>query len=149
MKLKTALEIGKTCGLETIGESLYNIQIHSPSLFTYPEIIKELGELILERDDLFSKTDFTNESKIEDILSYLTEQYKQNPNFQTDKKLNAAYWDVIDNIIEEAIMDIADMSVQEIHPDLYGDGIVPNIREILIKYLKEAGGEFPYVDENL
>ena len=70
-------------------------------------------------------------------------------NLQTDKKLNAAYWDVIDNIIEEAIMDIADMSVQEIHPDLYGDGILPNIREILIKYLKEAGGEFPYVDENL
>ena len=45
MKLKTALEIGIDCGLETIGESLYNIQIHSSSLFTYAEINKELNEL--------------------------------------------------------------------------------------------------------
>ena len=71
MKLKTALEIGIDCGLKTIGECLYNIQIHSPSLFAYSEINKELNELILERDDLFSKTNFTNESKTKDVLTWI------------------------------------------------------------------------------
>ena len=71
MKLKTALEIGIDCGLETIGESLYNIQIHSPSLFTYAEINKELNELVIERNNLFSKTNFTNESKTEDVLTWI------------------------------------------------------------------------------
>lgn len=71
MKLKTALEIGVNCGLETVGESLYNIQIHSPSLFTYVEINKELNELISEIDVLFSKTNFTNESKTEDVLTWI------------------------------------------------------------------------------
>lgn len=71
MKLKTALEIGVDCGLETVGESLYNIQIHSPSLFTYDEINKELNELVRERDELFSKTNFTNKSRTEDVLGWV------------------------------------------------------------------------------
>lgn len=35
MKLKTALEIGVDCCLETVGESILNIKIHSGNLFTY------------------------------------------------------------------------------------------------------------------
>lgn len=45
MKVKEACEIAEDCGLETIGEAILNIEIHSPSLFLYGEIDKELGEL--------------------------------------------------------------------------------------------------------
>lgn len=45
MKLSKALEIGRDCGLETVGECIRNIEIHSSSLFSYSDIGKELLEL--------------------------------------------------------------------------------------------------------
>lgn len=42
MKLKEACDIADSCGLETLGEAYMNIEIHSPSLFPYAEIEKEL-----------------------------------------------------------------------------------------------------------
>ncbi len=45
MKLKDACEIAMDCGLETIGEAVYNIDLHAPSLFGYSEVSTELEEL--------------------------------------------------------------------------------------------------------
>ena len=74
MKLKEALEIGIDCGLETVDESLRNIQIHSSGLFAYAEIDKELNELVSERNNLFSKTNFTDESKAADVLTWINSE---------------------------------------------------------------------------
>ena len=48
MKLKKCIEIGKECGLTTVGECIDNINIHSMNLFEYTKIDKEMN-LGLER----------------------------------------------------------------------------------------------------
>lgn len=45
MTLYDACDIGYSMGLETIGECIINIQIHSMSLFPYDDITDELMEL--------------------------------------------------------------------------------------------------------
>lgn len=45
MKVKEACEIADECGLETIGEAIFNIQLHAISLFSYDELNEELNEL--------------------------------------------------------------------------------------------------------
>lgn len=45
MKLQTAIEIAKNCGLETSGEAIFNIKLHAVNLFSYSDIQKELAEL--------------------------------------------------------------------------------------------------------
>jgi hypothetical protein len=45
MKLTQALQIAKDCGLETIGEAIYNIAIHAGNIFNYGEEITEYEEL--------------------------------------------------------------------------------------------------------
>lgn len=45
MTLETCIQIGKDCGLHTIGECYINIEIHSLSLFPYNEINKKILEL--------------------------------------------------------------------------------------------------------
>lgn len=48
MTLKDACDFGIACGLNTVGESVFNIDIHSISIFPYDEISKELNELYSE-----------------------------------------------------------------------------------------------------
>lgn len=45
MKLQTAIEIAKNCGLETAGEAIFNIKLHAVNLFSYSDIQNELAEL--------------------------------------------------------------------------------------------------------
>lgn len=45
MKLKTAFGIALDCGLNTIGEAIMNIDMHSICIFSYDAIDKELTEL--------------------------------------------------------------------------------------------------------
>lgn len=45
MLAKTAFEIAKDCGLETVGEALMNIGIHAISIFGYEEVNEEMTEL--------------------------------------------------------------------------------------------------------
>ena len=45
MKLAQAIEIGKSCGLTTLNEIVYNIKLHAIQLFDYDNIDKELQEL--------------------------------------------------------------------------------------------------------
>lgn len=72
MTLKTCLEIGKDCGLETVGEALYNIDLHAMNIFDYSKIVMELEHLKLQADDLYSKTNFTSDSAVEDVLVWMS-----------------------------------------------------------------------------
>lgn len=45
MKIQDALEIANDCNLETAGEAIYNIRIHSENLFSSFDVQKELEEL--------------------------------------------------------------------------------------------------------
>ena len=47
MKIQTAIEIAKDCGLETAGEAIFNIKLHAVNLFSYSDIQKELAEIRL------------------------------------------------------------------------------------------------------
>lgn len=72
--------------------------------------------------------------------------------YKNNKKANARYWDGIDSIIEHMINDIAEFSDNNINDeldDIISDGIVADVREIVINYLKEKGGVFPFVDGNM
>jgi len=45
MKLKEAIELGKSCGIETIEESINNVLFHSGQLFPYDKISENVSEL--------------------------------------------------------------------------------------------------------
>lgn len=66
MKLNMALLIAKDCGLETVGEAILNIDMHSMNIFNYGEIGKELKELYED----FNKSGLKNESLVNDCLNY-------------------------------------------------------------------------------
>lgn len=72
---------------------------------------------------------------------------------KTDKKANARCWDAIDATVEKMVRTIAGFSDVKFKEgtldDLNGDGIVADVREIVISYLTEKGGEFPFVDEDM
>lgn len=45
MKIQKALEIGKDCGLKTVGEAILNIRIHATNIFSIYDMERELAEL--------------------------------------------------------------------------------------------------------
>lgn len=57
MNLKTAIEIGKGCGLTTVAECVLNIEIHKMSIFSYSEMDKEVKELRDESNAYDGETD--------------------------------------------------------------------------------------------
>ena len=71
MTLKTCLEIGNDCGLETVGEALYNINLHAGNIFEYSKINTEMNELVNEAKELYSKTNFTKDSLVEKVLEWI------------------------------------------------------------------------------
>lgn len=71
MTLKSCLEIGSACGLETVLEAIMNIDIHALNIFNYSKITEEINEIIKERDELFSKSNFTNDSRIKEVLEWI------------------------------------------------------------------------------
>ena len=72
---------------------------------------------------------------------------------KTDKKANARYWDGIDAMVEQMVRDVAAFSDRKVEEDalddLISDGIVADVREVVIAYLEEKGGEFPFVNEDM
>jgi hypothetical protein len=64
MNLRECLEDGWICGLETVGESINNILLHSINLFDYPDIAKEDSELL----DDFVNSKLTDNDFIKDVL---------------------------------------------------------------------------------
>ena len=71
MTLKACLEIGNDCGLKTVGEAIYNINLHAGNIFDYSKINIEMKELLDEAKDLFSKTNFTKDSIVEKVLAWI------------------------------------------------------------------------------
>lgn len=73
---------------------------------------------------------------------------------RTDKKKNMAYWDEIDNIILQAVRDIAALSMSDKKMDEENEveddvlNISKEALDVIIPRLEEVGYEFPYVDEN-
>lgn len=45
MKIFEAIELANDCGLETLGEAVYNVEIHANQLFSNSDLQKELDEL--------------------------------------------------------------------------------------------------------
>lgn len=73
---------------------------------------------------------------------------------RTDKKKNMAYWDEIDDIILQAVRDIAALSMSDKKMDEENEveddvlNISKEALDVIIPRLEEVGYEFPYVDEN-
>lgn len=67
MKLKTAIDIAKDCGLETVGEAICNIEIHALSIFDYDKMNEEFKELY----DDFKSSGLDKDSKIENKHKWL------------------------------------------------------------------------------
>ena len=71
MKLKLALDIGRDCGLSTVGEAMLNIDIHAISIFDYGKMAAELHELHDEWNSLKDNRNYNDESSIEQVLDSL------------------------------------------------------------------------------
>lgn len=70
MKLKECIEIGKECGLFSIGECYNNIVLHRLSLFKYDDISREIKEL--QKDIFYNHPDLFCDifsTKKEDLLA--------------------------------------------------------------------------------
>lgn len=63
MNLKTAMIIGRDCGLTTVNEAIFNIVIHAIMIFEYDKIDEELDELYKE----FDLKGLTGHESIEDM----------------------------------------------------------------------------------
>lgn len=81
---------------------------------------------------------------------------KEEPSLFNDKKKNAAYWDAIDNEFAETIKcvfryssEAVDITDEELEQKMYGSGVLPEVRDKVIGFLKELGAEFPYIDEDM
>lgn len=73
MKIKNCLELGKECGLRTVGQCIDNVEVHSINLFILTEIQKEIDELYHELHLLCTHMDCIDEDliKTDDALEYL------------------------------------------------------------------------------
>lgn len=71
MTLKTCLEIAQSCELNTVGEAIYNIELHSTNLFSYDEMDGEFDELYGEYDEFSLSKNITKETSIDDALDLL------------------------------------------------------------------------------
>lgn len=75
MKIKECLELAVECDLETIGEAIFNVEVHAPSLFAYSEMKSELEELDRDyHEKVLDNSPYTEDSKVKVVLDYL-EQY--------------------------------------------------------------------------
>lgn len=97
MKLKDSLKTGMDCGLQSLGEAILNIEIHAGSLFSYSDIRKEIDELKNEKDILLLNTEFSLDSKIEDVEKWLSNNDKMFSNYTLMQKTIGK----IENIIRE------------------------------------------------
>lgn len=89
MNLKMALEIGKDCELETVGEAIYNIKSHVLQLFSPYDINKELAQLESEWDSVKNNTKFTDDSSTVEVLDWIKEAKKLfNPDFVLSEGIN-------------------------------------------------------------
>lgn len=73
-------------------------------------------------------------------------------NIQTDKKANSRYWDDIDGKCYELIQELSKYSTTQVLDEELNNITCQcgaEIREIIINHLKNVGGNFPFVNEDL
>ena len=70
MRLFTCLDIANACGLETVDEAIYNIELHATSAFVYDKIDEEISEIYQEVQ--FRK--INSEMTINEALNIINEQ---------------------------------------------------------------------------
>lgn len=71
MHLLTALDIGKECGLSTISESIYNVDLRAGQIFAYDEIVKELKQLYSEWNTIKLNSEFTFDSSLIEVMDWM------------------------------------------------------------------------------
>lgn len=74
MKLIDACRIARDCGLNTIGEAVFNIDLHAISIFSYEDITKELNELCQEASSV------SNAQRILDQFPQLGDKHEEGKN---------------------------------------------------------------------
>ena len=70
MRLFTCLDIANACGLETVDEAIYNIELHATSIFAYDKIEEEISEIYQE----LRLRKINSEMTINEALSIINEQ---------------------------------------------------------------------------
>ena len=70
MRLFTCLDIANACGLETVDEAIYNVELHAMSIFVYDKIDEEISEIYQEVQ--FRK--INSEMTINEALNIINEQ---------------------------------------------------------------------------
>lgn len=70
MRLFTCLDIANACGLETVDEAIYNIELHATSIFTYDKIEEEISEIYQE----LRLRKINSETTINEALNVINEQ---------------------------------------------------------------------------
>ena len=70
MRLFTCLDIANACGLETVDEAIYNIELHAISTFAYDKIEEEIAEICQE----VQLRNINSEMTINEALSIINEQ---------------------------------------------------------------------------
>lgn len=76
MKLEDCLYIGRECGLSTVGEAVLNVMLHAVNIFSYSDINEQLEELYKDKDEVYSRSSFTDNSKITQVLEWVNNNYK-------------------------------------------------------------------------
>lgn len=71
MTLQTCLDIGVDCGLDTIGEALFNIELHAICIFDYSTLNEELNQLKEEANKVYIRANFSDESSIQEVIDWL------------------------------------------------------------------------------
>lgn len=71
MTLKNCLEIGIECGLPTVGECIFNIDMHAMNIFEYSKITEEINQIISEANEIYNRTNFTKDSSAKDLLTWI------------------------------------------------------------------------------
>lgn len=70
MRLFTCLDIANACGLETVDEAIYNVELHAISIFVYDKIDEEISEIYQE----VQFREINSEMTINEALSIINEQ---------------------------------------------------------------------------
>ena len=74
MRLITALELAEECGLETVGEAIRNVTLHSTQLFVLENVHYECAQLNYEWNRVMDSTDFNTSSLVTDVMEYLRKE---------------------------------------------------------------------------
>lgn len=72
MKLIEALELAEACGLKTVGDAIFNVDLHAGQLFAYTKIKEECDEMINEWLAVKNgNSKFNLDTPIHDVMGWL------------------------------------------------------------------------------